>query len=307
MRKKGAVFSTLFFLVPALLGMTPQAGAASCSRAFHRWSRHTMVASAAYPSGYGPYRLLLRPHPPRLRSSYALVVDQAAGDVVYASHPDDVVPIASITKLMSAMVLLDAHLPMDKPITILRKDVDTIRGSRSRLPVGWILSRWQLLNLALMCSENRAAYALARTYPGGRPAFVSAMNEKAGAIGMDHSRFFGPTGLDDRNVSTARDLAKLVTAASGYETIRRMTTMPNLSVCSVNSRRPRLFGNSNRLIRNHRWRIDLSKTGYISEAGYCLVMEAKIEKRPIIFVFLDSHGKYSRIGDAQRIKRWLES
>ena len=233
-------------------------------------------------------------------------MEYSNGKALLSKRADSKVPIASITKLMTAMVVLDSHPPMDEPIRVSRDDVDTLRYSRSKLPVGWTLTRWQLLNLALMCSENRAAHALARTYPGGENAFVEAMNEKARSLEMSDSRFLDPTGLDGRNVSTAGDLVRLVDAASGYYTIRRMTTMPQLSVRGGRYNRARLFGNSNRLIHNHRWNITLSKTGYINEAGYCLVMKTVLKERPIVFVLLDSQGKNSRLGDAIRIKRWLK-
>ncbi len=258
-----------------------------------------------------PHRVTALPMPDparlRLRSQSALVVDRETSQVLYAKNPDEIRPIASITKLMTAMVLLDAHLPMDQKIKVTEDDVDRIRWSTSRLPVGWKLSRRDLLQLALMASENRAAYALSRAYPGGRKAFVDAMNRKAWYLGMDHTYFAGPTGLDERNVSTAGDLVKLVDAALKYPTIRKMTTTGRYSVRSSVSGRVRLFGNSNRLIHNHHWKIGLSKTGYILPAGHCLVMEAAVDHRPVIFILLDSQGKYSRIGDAMRIRRWMRS
>ncbi len=249
----------------------------------------------------------LPPERLRLRSSFALVVDQESDRVLYAKDAGAITPIASITKLMTAMVLLDARLPMDVPVTVTEDDVDTLRGSSSRLPVGWTLTRADLLHLALMSSENRAAHALARTYPGGVDAFVAAMNAKARALGMDATHYADPTGLHSENVSTARDLATLVKATYGYEAIRRMTTSGQYEVRSLASGRARLFGNSNGLVRDPRWSIGLSKTGFINDSGFCLVMQTTIRNRPVILVLLDSVGKFSRIGDAVRIRQWLES
>ncbi len=258
-----------------------------------------------------PQKVMALPAPDparlRLRSQSAMVVDRETSQVLFTKNPDEIRPIASITKLMTAMVVLDAHLPMDQKIKVTEDDVDRIRWSTSRLPVGWTLSRHDLLQLALMASENRAAYALSRAYPGGREAFIDAMNRKAWYLGLDHTYFAGPTGLDGRNVSTAQDLVKLVDAALKYPTIREMTTTGRYRVRSSVSGRERIFGNSNRLIHNHHWKIGLSKTGYILEAGHCLVMEAAIDRRPVIFILLDSQGKYSRIGDALRIRRWMRS
>jgi len=249
----------------------------------------------------------LAPESLRLRSAYALVLDQGSDRVLYAKAPQAITPIASITKLMSAMVLLDARLPMDVPVTVTDDDVDVLRGSLSKLPVGWTLTRADLLHLALMASENRAAHALARTYPGGVDAFVAAMNAKARELGMAATHYADPTGLNNENVSTARDLAALVKAAYGYETIRRMTTSDRYEVRSLSSGRARLFGNSNGLVRDPQWTIGLSKTGFINDSGFCLVMQTIIHNRPVILVLLDSVGKLSRIGDAERIRRWLES
>ena len=250
--------------------------------------------------------LRLDPGKLRLRSSFAVVLDQERGEILYAKNPGAVTPIASLTKLMTAMVILDSGLPMDQPITVQQEDVDTLRHSLSRLPVGWTLPRAQLLQLALMSSENRAANALARTYPGGEAAFVAAMNAKARTLGLHHTRYVDPTGLHSENVSTAEDLARLVREAYRYAPIRRMTTTDQVQVRSLRSGRTRFFGNSNALIRDPRWEIGLSKTGYIADSGFCLAMQTTISGRPILVVLLDAGEKLSRIGDANRIRHWIE-
>jgi serine-type D-Ala-D-Ala endopeptidase (penicillin-binding protein 7) len=245
----------------------------------------------------------------QLRSSALLVLDQAKGTVVVARNPDEVHPIASITKLMTAMVVLDAKLPLDHTLRIAEADRDSLKGTRSRLLVGSRLPRRELLRLALMASENRAAAALARTYPGGAQAFFSAMNRKAQALGMGRSHFVDSTGLSSRNVSTASDLGKMVNAANRYPLIRQFTTTAKHTVNIRGKGAGLEFGNSNRLIQgqNKDWTIGLSKTGYTSEAGRCLVMQANIGRRPVILVLLNSWGKLTPIGDANRIRRWLES
>jgi D-alanyl-D-alanine endopeptidase (penicillin-binding protein 7) len=246
----------------------------------------------------------------KLGSAVALVIDQEDGQLLYAKNTDAVMPIASITKLMTAVVVLDAKLPLDDPITITRADVDTLKGTRSRLKLGVTLPRRELLRLALMASENRAAAALARTYPGGTAAFIAAMNQRARELGMRDTRFVDSTGLDPDNVSTALDLAMLVNTGYRYPLIRQFTTQDSHRV-AVDSRKRRYrtvaFRNSNGLVRNGQWDIGLSKTGYINEAGRCLVMQARIATKPVIIVLLDSWGKFTRIADANRIKRWMES
>jgi serine-type D-Ala-D-Ala endopeptidase (penicillin-binding protein 7) len=248
------------------------------------------------------------PHPTRLdvKSNVALVLDEADGETIYAKNTDKVSPIASITKLMTAMVVLDARLPLDQEIKVDKADVDHKKNSHSRLPVGTRLTRGDLLWLALMASENRAAAALARTYPGGAAECVAAMNRKAAEIGMQQSRFADPTGLDDDNVSSAPDLARMVRAASGYPAIREFTTSPSHDVTLLDGR-VLPFHNSNGLVSNKDWTIGLSKTGYIAAAGRCLVMQAVIAARPVIIVLLDSWGKYTRQGDANRIRKWMET
>jgi D-alanyl-D-alanine endopeptidase (penicillin-binding protein 7) len=215
------------------------------------------------------------------------------------------VPIASITKLMTAMVVLDARLPLSEPITISTADMDSIKGTHSRLKVGSRLTREDLLRIALMASENRAAAALSRVYPGGTRAFVAAMNQKARKLGMLHSRFVDGTGLSSDNVSTARDLAAMVKAAYSYPLIREFTTETAYTV-ELSNGRTLQYRNSNRLVRNPDWEIGLSKTGYISEAGRCLVMQVVISATPLIIVLLDSWGRLTRIGDANRIRKWVE-
>ncbi|MBX9905378.1 MAG: D-alanyl-D-alanine endopeptidase [Burkholderiales bacterium] len=241
---------------------------------------------------------------PELKSSAALVVDQS-GRTLFAKNVDQVVPIASITKLMTAMVVIDAGLPLTEKIAISNDDRDLIKGTRSRLRIGTVLARGELLQLALMASENRAAEALTRVFPGGTSAFVAAMNQKAVELGMWRTRFVDGTGLSSDNVSTAQDLTKMVAAAYQYPLIREFTTDSGLTIQA--NGRPMKYSNSNRLVKSHEWQIGLSKTGYIAEAGRCLVMQAKIAGKPVIIVLLDSWGKLTRIGDANRIKRWMET
>jgi D-alanyl-D-alanine endopeptidase (penicillin-binding protein 7) len=243
---------------------------------------------------------------PKLRSAIALIYDQQSRSPLYAKNSDAQTPIASITKLMTAMVVLDAQQPLDEEITIDKSDIDTLKGTRSRLRVGMKLTRNELLKLALMASENRAANALARAYPGGYDAAISAMNVKAYELGMRNTQFLDPAGLNSNNVSTAHDLVKMVAAARDYSLIHRYTTAASHSVDGWRGREMR-FVNTNPLVRNASWDIGVSKTGYISEAGRCLVMEATINQRPVIIVLLDSWGKNTRIGDANRIKKWMES
>ena len=244
-----------------------------------------------------------------LRSASALVQDADTGEIVIGKNTDAVVPIASITKLMTAMVTLDRGLDMEEPITLNREDAVAMKGTRSRLRTGLTLARGDLLLLALMASENRAAAALGRSYPGGMEAFVDAMNAKAAVLDMSESRFVEPTGLSPANVSTASDLAKLVRAAHEYPMIREFSTKDRATVKVGMGRkvRPLSYGNTNGLVRSSYWEIGLSKTGYISEAGRCLVMQVRLADKDLIVVLLDSWGKHSRIGDANRIRKWLES
>lgn len=244
----------------------------------------------------------------RLESSAALVIEQSkllGGQALYEKNSRFVTPIASVTKLMTAMVILDARLPMDELLTIAQEDVDLIKKSASRLKVGTVLSREEMLRLALMSSENRAAHALGRTYPGGERAFVTAMNFKAAVLGMRNARFYDPTGLSSTNVATAEDLARMVSAAYRYPEIRRFSTTESKEV-EILDHRILQFRNTNPLVKSPVWDIGLSKTGFIKEAGHCLVMQATIGGRDLIIVLLDSAGKYSRVGDSNRIKQWLE-
>ncbi|MCG9080795.1 serine hydrolase [Laribacter hongkongensis] len=241
---------------------------------------------------------------PRLHSSAALVVNAQTGEVLFGKNTDRMMSIASITKLMTAMVMLDSGQPLDELITISEAEIDRLKNTSSRLAVGSVLSRREMLLLALMSSENRAAASLARTSPGGTSAFVSRMNQKARQLGMHSTRFYDPTGLDSRNTSTAEDLARMVAAAYRYPLIREDTTTIDQQVYARN--RMLQYRNSNALVREGQWQIGLSKTGYTQEAGRCLVMMATVGSTPLIMVFLDSEGSSARINDARNIKTWLE-
>ncbi len=240
----------------------------------------------------------------RLQSRSVLVVRADNGEVLYRKNIDRDMPIASITKLMTAMVVLDAQLPLDEVITVSRDDMDALKHTPSRIAVGTRLARGDLLLLALMASENRAAAALARSYPGGKQAAVAAMNRKALALGMTHSHFVDGTGLSSRNTASAVDLVRLVKAAESYETIRRYSTTAQHTVKV--GRRAQIFRNTNPLVRSPDWSINLTKTGFINEAGRCLVMQARIAELPVILVLMDSTGKKTRVGDANRVRKWLE-
>ena len=239
-----------------------------------------------------------------LRSSVAYVIDQDTHEVLLSKNDQAVLPIASITKLMTGLLISEAKLPMDEPITITQDDVDTEKGSSSRLRVGTTLSRGELLHLALMASENRAAHALGRTYPGGLPNFVALMNAKAAMLGMRDTRYVEPTGLSSKNQSSAKDLAVLVGTAYHDPLLRELSTSPEHQVAV--GKHSLQYHTTNRLVKNPNWDIGLQKTGYISEAGQCLVMQAKVAGRKLIMVFLDSAGKLSRIADAERVRRWVE-
>ncbi|MCG6971362.1 MAG: D-alanyl-D-alanine endopeptidase [Gammaproteobacteria bacterium] len=247
----------------------------------------------------------LQPKDLFLRSSAALVMDERDNVALYERHANKPRPIASITKLMTAMVILDAQLPMDEAITITRDDRDKIRRSRSRLRFGTQLSRADMLLMALAASENRAANALGRTFPGGTKSLVREMNAKAKQLGLIKSRFMDPAGLHEKNLSTAKELAILIEAAYQYPLIREMTTTDRTILSDLKTGRAIGFLNTNRLIRSEQWDIDLSKTGFISEAGFCLVMRANVADRPVSIILLNSWGKLSKYGDANRIKTWL--
>jgi D-alanyl-D-alanine endopeptidase (penicillin-binding protein 7) len=243
----------------------------------------------------------------KLASANALILDAQAGVPIYAKAAHEVSPIASLTKLMTAMVALDAGQPLDELIEVDLGDLDYLKGSRSRLHIGAQLPRREMLRLALMSSENRAASALARHYPGGADAFVAAMNAKSRALGLARTSFDDPTGLSPKNVSTASDLAMLVRAAAEYPLIREYSTTPSAYVEIDPAGRVLGFNNSNRLVASSNWEILLQKTGYIREAGRCLVMLANIASRPVVIVLLDSIGKHTRLGDAERVRHWIET
>jgi D-alanyl-D-alanine endopeptidase (penicillin-binding protein 7) len=240
-----------------------------------------------------------------LASSVALVIDQDTREVLVRKNDSAVLPIASITKLMTGLIVSEAKLPMEEAITITQDDVDTEKGSSSRLKVGTTLSRGELMHLSLMSSENRAAHALGRTYPGGMSAFVEAMNTKARLLGMSDTRYVEPTGLSSRNQSSAQDLARLVATASNDRMLSELSTSHG-HVVEVGNRTLQ-YNNTNRLVKNPQWDVTLQKTGYISEAGQCLVMATKVAGRKLIMVFLDSAGKLSRIADAERVRKWVET
>jgi D-alanyl-D-alanine endopeptidase (penicillin-binding protein 7) len=242
---------------------------------------------------------------PKLKSSSVLIVDEKDSSVLYARHSDVAAPIASITKLMTALVVLDAKQPLDEPIEITGADRDFPKAAFSRLAVGTILTRGDLMHLALMASENRAAHALGNNYPGGITAMVSAMNAKAAELGMSNSHFVDPTGLSSQNVASPEDLSKLVIAASKNSVIREYSTDRNYAVRI--RRRLIQYRNTDNLVANPGWNIIVQKTGYIAEAGKCLVMAAIIEGRSVVIVLLDSLGKYTRVADAKRIKTWMEA
>jgi serine-type D-Ala-D-Ala endopeptidase (penicillin-binding protein 7) len=242
---------------------------------------------------------------PKLKSSSVLVIDPSDSSVLYSRNSDVAAPIASITKLMTALVVLDAKQPMDEPVEITQGEVDLPKTNYSRLSVGTVLSRSDLMHLALMSSENRAAHALAANYPGGVRACVAAMNAKARALGMRNAHFDDPTGLSSENVASPEDLSKLVIAASHNAVIREYSTDPSYTVRV--HRHLVEFRNTDNLVANPTWNIIVQKTGYIAEAGKCLVMEAVIEGRQVVIVLLDSFGKYTRVADAKRVKVWMET
>ena len=243
---------------------------------------------------------------PNLKSTAALVLDANTGETLFAKNADAIHPIASITKLMTAMVVLDAKLPLDEPVQISTEDLDLLKGTKSRLPVGAHFRRDDLIRIALVASDNRAAAALGRAYPGGIDSFVEAMNAKARLMGLESTRFVDSSGLAPGNVSSPAELARLVAEASKYEIIREYSTTPALDVTLPDTGRKVNYVNTNALVRAGDWKIGVSKTGYISESGKCLVMQALIANTPVVIVLLDSWGRLTRIGDANRIKRWLE-
>ncbi len=331
MKKSLLLFSLLAFLAAP---MVTEAQAAHPAKAkHHRHHRHAHHAGKHATAAGKPVMTPLRAvsydkawHDGELKllSAAALVVDQQTGVALYAKNVDVPTSIASITKLMTAMVTLDAKLDLDEQLVIGNEDIDRLKGTGSRLALGTQLSRAELMHLALIASENRAAAALSRAYPGGRSAFVVAMNRKAQDIGMKDSHFVDGTGLNSSNRSTAADLVKMVETAYQYPLIREITSTGTYDVSLPRTRMVRIhehgrthrvarvvesqvaFNNTNSLTRDQDWEIGVSKTGFINEAGHCLVMQTKIAQQKVIIVLLDSMGKYSRIGDAQRIRKWLE-
>ncbi len=242
---------------------------------------------------------------PKLKSNSVLIVDPSDSSILYSRHSDVAAPIASITKLMTALVVLDAGQPLDEPLEITEADRDLPKAGFSRLTVGTVLTRGDLMHLALMSSENRAAHALGSNYPGGLRALVVAMNDRAAALGMSSAHFVDPTGLSSENVASPEDLSKLVIAASQNPIIREYSTDKSYAVRV--HRRLVEFRNTDNLVANPTWNIVVQKTGYIAEAGKCLVMEAVIEGRNVVIVLLDSLGKYTRVADAKRVKSWMEA
>jgi len=283
------VWGLVILLIEAILAVPGVVGFSDASR---------------IPATHGNYSQIKALRNIVLRSASALVEDQMTGECLIQKQAETIMPIASITKLMTAMVVLDAKMDIEESITIASEDVDTFRHSHSRLPVNTRFPRGDALLLALMASENRAAHALGRTYPGGLGAFVAAMNAKARSLGLVETHFIDPTGIHSGNVSSAKDLARMVDAAYQYSIIREYTTCKEATIRS--GRRTMHFRNTNHLIGNPRWQIGLSKTGFIDEAGRCLVMQSQLAKRPVLIVLLDSQGKMTRYGDANRIKQWME-
>ena len=241
----------------------------------------------------------------KVRSLKAIVVNQNTGEVIYQKKADVKASIASLTKLMTAMVVLDSGMDLNKKITLTKADIDRVKRTTSRLPIGTKLSRYELLKVALISSDNRAAFALSRSYPSGRKGFINAMNVKAIQLGMQKSQFSDPTGLDKRNISTAKDLLKLVRAAYQYSLIRKLTTTASENI-KIGKRRNSIgFNNTNPLVRKGVWDIGLSKTGFIRESGRCLVLQTVIDGEPIIIILLNSYGKLTRFADVKRIRNWM--
>lgn len=242
-----------------------------------------------------------------IKSPKAIIYDAETGDVIYEKKGNEKSSIASLTKLMTAMVIIDSNLDLNETVTITKGDFDRIKGTTSRLWLGSELTRKQLLTIALIASDNRAASAIANSYPGGKLAFVKAMNVKAKQLDMFDTMFTDPTGLDKNNISTAFDLVKMAQASNQYPLIRELTTSSYYEAFIKNKNKTLNYNNTNLLVRQGLWDIDVSKTGYIREAGKCLLMQTKVIDKPIIMVFLESYGKYTRTADAKRVKQWLEN
>ena len=263
-----------------------------------------LFAAAASSAFAGTSKFTDIPRNPELKSASAIVLDDA-GNIIYGKDVDTVRPIASITKLMTAMVVIDSGIPLDEKITITKADRDLIRLTGSQLEYGATLTRREMILLALMSSENRAATALGRTYPGGMDNFLAHMNRKAKALGMANSHFADPAGLKSENVSTAADLARMVAAADEYALVTEASTKTRMDVYPYRGRGHLTYGNTNRLLKNASWDIELSKTGYINEAGRCLVMQANIEGEDVSSVLLNSFGKLTPFGDSNRLRKWM--
>ncbi len=272
-------------------------------RALRMMAATTLFSTSLWQSAEAAKRKSL--DEPDIRSTAALVLDRSSHSVLFTRKADTAMPIASITKLMTALVVLEAQQPLDEIIEVGPADRSLGKGAYSRLTVGTKLTRGDLLCLALMASENRAAHALGRSYPGGETQFVHAMNQKARALGMTQTRYFDPSGLSADNVASATDLSRLVIAASSNVTLREYSTCESHAVKI--GRKMVEFRNTNSLVHSPQWDITVQKTGYINEAGRCLVMQATIENRPVVFVLLDSYGKYTRVADAKRIRQWIET
>lgn len=240
-------------------------------------------------------------------SNSALVVDLKTNEILYSSNPDAVRPIASVTKLMTAMVTLDAKLPMDEKLAININDTKEMRGVYSRVRIGSVISRKEMLLLTLMSSENRAAASLAHHYPGGHQAFIKAMNNKAKALGMNNTRYVEPTGLSEKNVSSAKDLVVLLKASEGYPLLGQLSSTEKKTVTFSKPKYSLDFRNTNRLVYKDNWNIHLTKTGFTNPAGHCLVMRTEMAKRQVAFVVLDAYGKYTHLADANRLRNWLET
>jgi D-alanyl-D-alanine endopeptidase (penicillin-binding protein 7) len=295
--------------LPALFALGAGFGIAASVLAFRSVSA-VPAAPAAAPAATAfvkAAQIIQYGHPERLQlqSQVALVVDDREGVILYAREIDTPRPIASLTKLMTALVILESGVALDTPVVVTADDRDRLKGTRSRLPVGAILTRDDLLRAALVASDNRAAAALARSYPGSTPAFVAAMNAKATALGMTRTRFADASGLDRRNISTARDLAKLAAAARAQSRLQLYSTRSEAWVTDLASGQPIAWSNTNRLVRSENWEIGLSKTGYTADAGNCLVLQVTVGHRPVSVVLLNSWGKLSKFGDARRVRDWL--
>ena len=293
------------FFLPCCLSLTLFASTGMAADSTTQLAKLETSPASAESVTHPPWNSL-NPKKLQLKSSAALILDQQ-GDAVYGKQVSEAQPIASITKLMTAMVILDSNLDLQEEISITKEDRDLIQLTGSRLKYGATLPRGQMLQLALMSSENRAAAALARTWPQGSAAFVEAMNKKADSLGMHSSHFNDPAGLDAGNVASPRDIAKMVRAAMNYPMIRQATTTRSASVYPYKGRGELRYNNTNRLLKNKNWDIQLSKTGYLNEAGRCLVMQTEIADQPLTIVLLNSYGKLTPFGDSNRIRKWIES